>query len=193
VCELDSAALRDALTDQRIAVAVAESTYQNRVKASEIAKLSLDEYVQSVFMTELAEVEATILRAEIELTAALNAEESDKKNKPGSLARRAAQFALQAAQGRKMGLVDYSKPRRMRELELAIAVAKTEEKASKARWDLESNKEKSLKREIQACKILAPRDGLLIHAEPLEQGGLVQPHQLLFRIVPVFTPKPDAQ
>ena len=44
VSELDSAALRDALTDQWTVVAVAESTYRNRVKASEIAELSLKEY-----------------------------------------------------------------------------------------------------------------------------------------------------
>jgi HlyD family secretion protein len=163
------------------------------VKASEITKLSLNEYVQSVVKVELDEAEAAILRAESELLAALNAEESDKKNKPGSLARRAAQFALEAAQGRKMRLVDYSKPRRMKELELAIAVAKTEERASKARWDLELNKEKRLEGQIMLCRILAPRDGLLIHAEQLEEGGLVQPHQLLFKIVPEFTPKPDAQ
>ena len=34
------------------------------------------------------------------------------------------------------------------------------------------------------CKILAPRDGKLIHAALLEEGGVVPPYQLLFRIVP---------
>ena len=44
---------------------------------------------------------------------------------------------------RKKALVDHSRPRRVKELELAIAVAKTEEKASKAAWDLECNKGKA--------------------------------------------------
>jgi HlyD family secretion protein len=192
VSELDSAALRDALTDQWTVLAVAESTYRNRVKASEIAELSLKEYGDT-WKAEFAEAEATILRAESELAAAVNAEESGKKNEPGILPRRAAMFALEAAQMRKKALVDHSRPRRVKELELAIAVANTEEKASKAAWDLELKKEKRLEGQIMLCKILAPRDGMLIHAEPLEEGGVVQPHQLLFKIVPVLTPKPGAQ
>ncbi len=184
VCELDSAGLKDALAEQSTLVAVAEMTYRNRVKASEIAVLSLKEYAESLFRTELAEAQAGIHRAEGELALALDASESDKKNTPRSLKLRAARYALEAAQARKAGLLDYSRPKRVKELELALAEARMEETASKARWELEINKEKRLNRQIESCVIRAPRDGQLIHWGSLEEGALVQPHQLLFKIVP---------
>jgi HlyD family secretion protein len=189
VCELDSAALKDAFTDQLIAVATAESIYRNRVTAREIANMSLREYAD-LWKLELAETEVARYRAESGLAVAEDSVEAGVKDLPDRLSLKAARFALEAAQIRKKVLLEVSRPKRVRELELAVAMARTEELTSKGRWDSEANKEKRLNREIEACVIRAPRDGILMHAGPLEEGATVKPRQLLFKVVPVNPPGP---
>ena len=124
------------LAEQSTVVAVAEMTYRNRASLTEVASLSLKEYADYLYKLDLAEAQAAIYKAESDLAQATDAVEAGKKNAPGRLSQNAARFALEAANLRKKGLVDYSKPKRLRELELAIDSARAEETASKCagRW-----------------------------------------------------------
>ena len=70
---------------------------------------------------------------------------------------------------------------------------RSNELAKQALWELEKSKVKKLERQIAACEIRAPRDGILVYAyanppvgHPLiELGATVRERQSLFQI---FTP-----
>ena len=205
VCELDSAGLADSLTDQKIASIQAQAAYKRSLTAREVAEMSMKEYSDYLFQIELYEVEAATSKAESELAKAEGRAEHGAKNVP----LKALRFALEASQLRRKLLREVSRPKRLKELELAIAAASAEELTSQARWDSELTKEKRIEHEIKACKIVAPRDGKLVYfygvegEKPrtawksdgsvapwpfIEVGAQVQPHQLLFKIIPVTEP-----
>ncbi len=209
ICEFNSAELADQLDTQHIAAFSARGTHENRVAASEIANLSLKEYSEYLYKIELAEIEAAILKAEGDLTVALDTEKAAGKIPSGRSFVKSARFALSAAQLRKQALLEVTRPKRVKELELAVATAKTEELTSKVLWEVAESRSKRLERLIGFCKILAPRDGKLVYycgpegSKPrlaskadgstapwpfIEVGAQVQPNQLLFKIVPVTEP-----
>ena len=100
-------------------------------------------------------------------------------------------------------LTEYTRDKRIKELKGATERAQADELASKEVYDLELSKEKRLERELQACTMVAPRDGKVVYYEGskprisvkpdgstapwpyIEVGEWVQYRQLLFKIVPV--------
>jgi HlyD family secretion protein len=204
VCELDSAEILDRLTNQRITAIRSRAAHRRNQAAREIAEVNLTEYVEGLFKLQVGEAQVAIKKAEAELAIAED-EFAAKKTGKESAARGIARLALEIAQTRKRILLDYTKDKTMRELKLAIDVARAEELATNEVWELEVSKEKRLEREIEACKIVTPRDGKIVYfygeegSKPrigwkpdgstapfpfIEVGAQVQPHQLLFKVVP---------
>jgi HlyD family secretion protein len=126
------------------------------------------------------------------------------ETKRAALALLRARYALEIAQGRKKVLRDYTKHKKIKELESAVEKARSEELAKKAIWALEDSKEKMLERQIAHCTIVAPMDGTLVYAAPnrnrvvqkrdgtlinlpasIEEGATVRERQILFEIVPI--------
>src|SRR5260370_41179860 len=75
-----------------------------------------------------------------------------------------AKFTLEQAQSKRKVLVDFTRGKTIKELRSEVEKARSDELAKKATWELENSKEKKLERQIAACKIVAPSDGLVVYA-----------------------------
>jgi len=213
ICELDSLEPKDQFVKQMFATVAVERTYQTQVMAREVAEMDRNQYLDGPFKLELAEAEAGIAQAELDLASAEKGRPAAEKQDAGPSLRR-ARFALEAAQVRKKVLHEYSKPKRIKEMQLALEVAQHAELASKASLELEQTKGKRLERDIQACTIVAPCDGMLVYyygpvgTKPrmgqkgdgtsapwpfIEVGAFAHPQQVLFKIVPLTEPMPQAR
>ncbi len=204
VCELDSAALKDSLVNQKITTESAKANFQNATLTREVAEIAVVEYKDGIFKQDLATVEGEIKLAESDLSrsedrldwarrmydkgyvslAAKNSEE---------LALKKARFALEQAQSKRKVLLDYTKGKTIKELESDVEKARSDELAKKATWELETGKEKKLERQITACEIRAPSDGLVVYANDpnrafgsnqpqVEEGAAVRERQKIFSL-----------
>jgi HlyD family secretion protein len=212
ICTLDSSMLKDQLVNQQIATQSADANHENAKLTREIAEIAVVEYVEGIFQFQFMETEGNIRIAEAELALAnnrLNAVKKAKDKGPehvikgAELAVLRARFSQEKAQSRRKLLVDYTKPKKTKDLQSAVEKARAEELAKKTIWALEDSKEKKLERQIASCTIVAPRDGTLVYAAPIrnrvvqnrdgtlvnmpaviEEGATVRERQILFEIVP---------
>jgi HlyD family secretion protein len=79
---------------------------------------------------------------------------------------------LEHAKSRQEILEKFTRDRTVKALTLEAERARPEERAKQARWQLEQSKAKSLERQIAACTIKAPSDGLLVYANPPRVGSM---------------------
>ena len=70
VCELDSAALKDQLTNQKIATQGAEASYQNARLTREVAEIAVKEYEEGIYLQDKATIQGEIKLAESDLARA---------------------------------------------------------------------------------------------------------------------------
>jgi HlyD family secretion protein len=161
VCELDSAALKDTLINQRITAESAKANYQNAKLTREVAEIAVVEYKEGIFVQDLATVEG-----EISMAQKVSEELTFKKS----------QFTLEQAQSKRKVLVDYTKGKTIKELESEVEKSRSDELAKQATWDLEKTKEAKLEKQIKACTLIAPIDGLVVYANDPGRGfGSTQP------------------
>ena len=190
VCELDSAAIRDQLVNQKIAFLSAQANYENARVDRETAEIAVVEYADGIYQIQLQEAEGNIKIAEAELPLAQEHLAASKANrtavpleiKRAEVAEFRARFAIEKAQSRKKLLVDFTRGKRIKELKSAVEKARSDELAKKAIWELEAGKEKKLERQISACTVVAPGDGSV--RQFVAVGTLVRQRQLLFEIIP---------
>ena len=204
VCELDSAALKDSLTNQKITTESAKANFANATLTREVAEIAVREYVEGIYKQDLATVEGEIKLAESELSRAedrvdwaqrmyLKGYVSLAQKVSEDLALKKARFALEQAQSKKKVLVDYTRDKTIKELESDVKKALSDELAKKATLELETGKEKKLERQIAACMIIAPSDGLVVYANDptrafmsntpqVEEGAQVRERQKIFSL-----------
>jgi HlyD family secretion protein len=195
VCELDSAALRVQLANQKIAFLSAQATYENAKVDREVAEIAVVEYAEGIYQIQLQETEGNIRIAEAELTLAQEHLAASKANrtavpleiKRAEVAEFHARFALEKAQNRKKLLVDFTRGKRMKELKSAVEKGRSDELAKKAIWELQAGKEKNLERQISACTVVAPGDGRV--NQLVADGALVHQRQALLEIIPTSVAK----
>jgi HlyD family secretion protein len=204
VCELDSASLNDQLVNQQITTKSAAANYENARLTREVAEIAVKEYVEGIYLQDLQTVEGEIKLAESDLSrsedrldwarrmydkgyvslATKNSEELTLKK---------ARFALEQAQSKKNVLTQYTRPKTIKELQSEVEKTRSDELAKKATMELEVSKEKKLERQIAACKILAPSDGLVVYANDpqrafmsnapqVEEGATVRERQKIFSL-----------
>ena len=81
------------------------------------------------------------------------------------------------------------------ERELAAERAKShrrlEELKAEAVFQREKSKEEKLRREIEACKVVAPIDGTVGYLRPVEEEDTFREGEVVFRIFPHPAPKPN--
>jgi len=217
VCELDSASLKDQLINQKITTASSKAIFGNATLAREEAEIAVVEYVEGIYVINLAEIEGDIKIAEAELALAQQELSSAKATTTDKLAIKRlelavfrAQFGLEKGQNRKKVLVDYTKGRTIKQLRSSVEKTRSDELAKEATWELETSKERKLERQIGVCEIKAPRDGTLVYFPgrtqsvlrkdgttdtiPLiEEGATVRERQLLFEIIPAPEAKPESR
>ena len=110
------------------------------------------------------------------------------------LALKKARFALEQAAEQEEGAGRlHQGRRRSRSCKSEVEKARSDELAKKATWELEVGKEKKLERQIAACKIVAPSDGLVVYANDptrafrsntpqVEEGATVRERQKIFSL-----------
>jgi RND family efflux transporter MFP subunit len=199
ICELDSAALRDQLVNQRITTKSAEAAYQNAKLTREVAEIAVIEYKEGIYPQEsgalkgaLMVAEASVRRAGARLDRTRNARQrlnqagaADKTRATELLAEleiadridaaeqavEREKMALEQAQTKQHLLQNYTRGKTIKALEVDLERAHSNELAKQATWELEKTKEENLKRQIQVCSILAPADGIVVYAnDPIRLG-----------------------
>ena len=160
VCELDSAALKDQLINQKITAESAEAGFTNATLAREVAEIAVVEYLEGTFPSELADFEGEIKLAEMEISlaedelkaAATGGGTSPLAVKRAELEKTRGTVALKKAQCRRRLLVEYTKGKTLRELQKEVKKSQSNELAKKAILDLERQKQKKLERQIDALR-----------------------------------------
>lgn len=204
VCELDSAALRDQLTNQEITTKRAEADYQNALKTRQVAEYAVEEYVKGTYPQEVKTIEGEITLAKSDLSRAIDRVKYSKEMvklgyQPASqlLADTQAELKARISQEQSLEkqnvLMRYTRPKQEIELQAAVEKAKSDELAKLAAYNLEQQKEEKLRKQIDKCILLAPNDGLVVYAnetnnfrgnsQPLiEEGAVVRERQKIFSL-----------
>jgi HlyD family secretion protein len=194
VCQLDSASLRDQLTNQRITVKSAEASYQNAKIAREVAELAVTEYVEGIYKADLKSLTDAVTAADSAIQKAdarLARTRTARKHVQDALTKKGAEKTpadiiaeldiedrLEAAELtllRESQLRDQAKAkqdllqkitvqRTVRQLKVEVEQKYSAELAKQATWHFEMSKEKKLERQILACEIRAPADGTIVYA-----------------------------
>lgn len=204
VCELDSAALRDQLTNQEITTKRAEADYQNALKTRQVAEYAVEEYVKGTYPQEVKTIEGEITLAKSDLSRAIDRVKYSKEMvklgyQPASQlladiqAELKARISQEQALEKQNVLMRYTRPKQEIELQAAVEKAKSDELAKLAAYNLEKQKEEKLRKQIDKCILLAPNNGLVVYAnetnnfrgnsQPLiEEGAVVRERQKVFSL-----------
>jgi len=227
VCQLDSASLRDQLVNQRITVKSAEANFENAKLARQVAELAVVEYVEGIFPAELTALKDAVAAAESTIEKAntrLERTRIARKQIQETLAKKASEkspadivaeldiedrlesaeltvahqkMAADEAKAKQKILEQITKGRMLRDLKSEVEKKHSDELAKKATWELETNKERKLERQIAVCDIKAPADGTIVYANnpnrlgvlPLiEEGATVRLRQKILSVIDLDRP-----
>jgi HlyD family secretion protein len=223
VCQLDSSSLRNKLTNQRITQMSAQASFENAKLAREVAEIAVVEYVEGIYKSDLATLndavtagESAIQKGDARLERTRLArqrlhEALDKKGAAKSSSDIVAELdiadrlesaelnlvreklALERTKIKQKLLEDFTKPRTIKELKADVGRKKSDELAKKATWELETSKARKLERQIAACDMKAPADGMISYANSpdllggrttqIEEGATVRERQEIFRVI----------
>ena len=204
VCKLDSASLNDQLVNQKITTKSAEANHENAKLTREVAEIAVVEYEEGIYKQDLSTVEGEIKLAESDLSLSkYRLDWARSMHKKGYVSKatvvseelmlKKARFALEQTQSKKTVLVGYTRGKTVKELRSEVEKARSDELAKKATYELESTKEKKLIKQIAACDIPAPADGLVVYANDpsrafgsnqaqIEEGATVRERQKIFSL-----------
>jgi len=157
--ERDAGSVRARWRAQQIAARKAEAEYHNARLTREIAEIAVLEYAEGILFQDIATVNGEIKLAESDLSRSQDRLDwarrmFDKGNiamatkVSEELALKKAVFALQKAQVKKKVLVDYTKPKTIKELKSEGEKARANELAKKAAWQREKAREAELERQV---------------------------------------------
>ncbi len=204
VCELDSASLKDSLTNQQITVQQAEAAYLNSKLTREVAEIAKEEYLNGTYVQDMRQAEGEKALAETEMYRAKDrlawTEDMYKKgyvSRTSMVSEQAnlqkATFSKEQAETKIIVLKEYTKRKMLTDLDSNIEKAKSDELAKEATLNLEKEKENKLKAQIEKCKLFAPNEGLVVYANDpgrfgssnapqIEEGAQVRERQPIFRL-----------
>jgi len=165
---------RDQLPSQKTRVEEAQATYENAKLIREVAENKVREFRDGQFVGDLAQAEAEIKNAQEEITISregtkqaenrlakirqasrgtvmdLSLEfESEGKVAMAQLEERKARLTLEQAESKKKVLVEYTKGKRLRELQAGVEKVRSEELARRIAWEHEMAKAKRLEAETK--------------------------------------------
>ena len=204
VCELDSAALRDQLNNQKITTQGAEAAYQQSKLTREVAEIAVREYEEGIFKQEWATINGEIKLAESDLARAEDRVSwSNRMFEKGYVSKaqkvseelnyQKAQFSLEQAQSKLRVLEEYTKDKTIKELKSEVEKARSDELAKEQTLQIEREKEAKFEKQIANCKLYAPGDGLVVYANDpgrsfgnnapqIEEGATVRERQKIFSL-----------
>ena len=110
--------------------------------------------------------------------------------------------ALELAKSRQEILEKYTRDKTLKALTLTSSESGPTKLAKRNRWQLEQSKAKKLERQIAACTITAPTDGIVVYANPprqrrgelrrlqyIEEGTHVRERQKILSVIDLKGPK----
>jgi multidrug efflux pump subunit AcrA (membrane-fusion protein) len=193
VCELDSAALRDQLVNQRIRTKSADANYLNAKLTRGVAEIAVKEYQEAIYIQDKATIRGEIFRADSDqaraedqldrvwrarerLNVILAAKGEDRtaveiaaeiyvndQVQRAQIAVARAKFDKERAHSKEAVLEKYENPKRIRELQSDVKKSLSDELAKQATWELEKGKEDKLEKQIAFCTLVAPIDGPVVY------------------------------
>jgi RND family efflux transporter MFP subunit len=207
VCQLDSSSLRDLATNQKITVDQAETTWTQSVKTREVAEASVREYLEATYPSS----EDSMVYDQAEGKSQLNIskfklEWSDNmlnlgfatpsQNRAEHLAFQKNELSLQTADTNLLVLRKYTRLKDETKLRAAVDSARSDELSYEAVYRLQKRKLDKYNRQIEACTIKAPADGIVTYANEqqsrrgpmsqnstlIEEGASVRERQPIFRL-----------
>jgi RND family efflux transporter MFP subunit len=182
VCELDSATLRDSLTNQEISTRRAEADLQQAQKTLQVAEIGVKEYEDGTFPESEQSAEGAIKLAESELIRAKERLDwsnrmlaikyvTESQNMSDKLTLQKAEFSLREAQTKLKVLREYTREKQLKELQATVEKTRSDLYAKESTFNLEKEKEAKLRRQIEKCKLFAPASGLVVYANDSNRGG----------------------
>ena len=215
LCELDSSAIRDKLIAERITIQQAAAEVDAAVKTREVAEFALREYEGGTYPQARQNAEIALKTAETNLTqAAGRFEWSSRMHAQGFIARSQTiadrdskancEITLDRTKGQIHVLEDYTRRKKVIELTAAVQKARSDELSKQAKLALEETKRKKYETLVERCKMTAPIDGLVVHAndgmmrpgatqEIIQDGTTVRENQTLLRIPDVSQMRVNAK
>lgn len=199
---LDSSWLEAERTKQEIACAQSEALLAEAQNALETAKINLKEYLEGQYRLEEKKIQNEILLASQEVSRAReNLAYSERLAAKGyitkqqleaeSFALQKAQNELEAAQLKLKVLQEYTKPKRVKELESEIKTAEARLAARRQAYELDRQQLRRIEEQIAKCTIYAERAGEVVYANQtgrgtqeiiIEPGTLVRENQVIIRL-----------
>jgi HlyD family secretion protein len=205
VCELDSATLKDNLKNQQITTAQAAASFEQAKLTREVAEVAVKEYQEGVYKQDKETILGEIALAKSDVTRSQDRLEwttkmvekgyvSVSQKIADTLSLDKAKFSLEQAQTKLDVLEKYTRDKTLKELGADVEKAKSDELAKKATFSLEKDKEAKLVRQIKACTLTAPGEGLVVYANDpgrgpgggqqiqIEEGASVRERQKIFSL-----------
>lgn len=201
--ELDSSNLEISLKENRLEVITAEAAVATAAALLEQATISREEYLEGLFQTEEKAILSEMAIAEQEMRKAQLALESSErlvaKGLVNSLQLEADKFALantrnqlDAAKGRLRVLQDLTKRKMLVQFNSDIDAAKAGLSAAREKLSEEKLEYGRIEKQIANCVMVAPTDGVVVHANKqsnrgdsefvVEAGAIVRERQTLIRL-----------
>ena len=201
--ELDASSLEDQINTQRIAYNRAKSVVIQAQKDHQVAEISVKEYLEGIFQTELENAETQIIISQENLRSSQNAltytdrmfnrgyiSELELESQQFSVKR--AKLDLKSATRAKDVLIKYTKVKTLVDLTSQVETAKAAMESEQAAFQLEEGKLKRLETQLKNCTIVAPQDGMVVYANEqgrrgqqsvtIEEGAMVRDRQNILRL-----------
>lgn len=182
LARLDSSKLDESISQQQIAVEKARASYVQAEKDLNVAKISIREYLEGTYKQELQTLEANITIAREGLSSAQNTlqytQRMFRKGYATLLQRDAKEFAVERAKleldsalTAKTVLTEFTRAKKLEDLNSQRDTADAKMKSEKASFDLEEARLRRLVEEKEKCVIRAPKAGMVVYANDMSRHG----------------------
>lgn len=200
--ELDSSALEEQISTQRIAYEQARALKLQSEKAFAVAKIAVTEYLEGTLRLAIQDTDALVTIAEENLRTAKNSLKQTRKmfqqGFVSSLDLEGAKFAvgrcdleLGSAETARDVLVNFTKEKMLEELRSLRDNAEAQMNSDAASFELEETRLERLEDQLSSCTILAPQDGMVVYANErsrrqqtvsIEEGAALREQQVILRL-----------
>ena len=181
ICQLDDSVLRDDLTLQKIAVAEDKAALIQAESDLDTASRVLQEFENGLYKQEVAKLQAEVATAEEAVRRAAefrrHSETLSRKGYRTKTQLEADQFAeqkakldLELAQQNLNVYKNFTKDRMVAELRAEIKKQEANVEATGYTVDLSRTREKELERQVAACRLVAPTEGMVVYASDSDRG-----------------------
>ncbi len=203
LCRLDSSNLDEKVASQNITATNSKATWTQSTADYNIAKLALDEYTQGTYEKELKTIENKILKAEEDLSRAIETRGYTEKLlaqgyvtelqlKADKAKEEQLQNDLIVAKLERDVLEKYTSKKMTEQLSAAIVTAKAKMDSDELRYGIDDTRLKYYQTQLENCTIKAPKAGQVVYATPnspwrrdsdvIKEGNFVRDRQIIIRL-----------